>query len=148
MTTFYRTAGALLTAWMCCAPVHADETLTQGYTVITPTATAEQNDILSVVIVIKFPATVQTVGEAVNTLLDRSGYRLVYGAQGDPALPTLLALPLPQVHRNIGPIRLRDALQALAGSSWILVEDPVNRLIGYDLDPRFSAPGDAPGVTK
>lgn len=110
---------------------------TQSYAVINPTATADQRDLLAVVVSLKFPPNVTTVGQALTTLLERSGYRLAYGDNTDPQLSTLMHLPLPQVHRSLGPIRLRDALQALAGSAWILVEDPVNRLVSFDLDSRF-----------
>lgn len=110
---------------------------TQSYAVINPTATADQRDLLAVVVSLKFPPNVTTVGQALTALLERSGYRLAYGDNTDPQLATLMHLPLPQVHRSLGPIRLRDALQALAGSAWILVEDPVNRLVSFDLDSRF-----------
>lgn len=116
----------------------AGETISTGYTLITPAATSDQADVLSVVVVLKLDADVQTVGQAVEKLLERSGWRLAYGERVDPAMPTLLSLPLPQVHRSLGPIRLRDALRAIAGSSWVMVEDPVNRLIAFDLHSRFS----------
>ncbi|HEX4940761.1 MAG TPA: hypothetical protein VFX11_18950 [Candidatus Kapabacteria bacterium] len=121
---------------------------TQGYAVINPTATADQRDLLAVVVSLKFPPNVTTVGQALTALLERSGYRLAYGDNTDPQLSTLMHLPLPQVHRSLGPIRLRDALQALAGSAWILVEDPVNRLVSFDLDSRFrlAAHGAGEGV--
>lgn len=118
---------------------------TQGYAVITPTATADQRDLLAVAVSLKFPPNVTTVGQALTTLLERSGYRLAYGDNADPQLSTLMYLPLPQVHRSLGPIRLRDALQALAGSAWILVEDPVNRLVSFDLDARYRMAAHAAG---
>lgn len=110
---------------------------TQGYAIVTPSATADQRDLLSVVISLKFPPNVSTVGQALTMLLERSGYRLASGNNADPQLPTLMQLPLPQVHRSLGPIRLRDALRALAGGPWILVEDPVHRLVSFDLDTRY-----------
>lgn len=133
---------SLLVSGVLAAPAQAQ---TQSYAVITPTATADQRDLLAVVVSLKFPPTVTTVGEALTTLLERSGYRLAYGDNTDPQLPTLMHLPLPQVHRAMGPIRLRDALQALAGGAWILVEDPVNRLVSFDLDARFRGAAKAAG---
>lgn len=122
------------------APIsHSSNAAEQGYAVITPSATTEQRDLLAVVVSLQFPPGVTTVGDALDVLLERSGYRLAYGAGADPNLPTLMQLPLPQVHRSLGPIRLRDALQALAGGAWVLVEDPVNRLVCFDLDVRYRA---------
>lgn len=126
-------AGLLIMT--ACPSVRAENP--SGYALINPVATAEQNDILAVVVSLKFPNHVATVGDAISQLLERSGYRLAFGGHADPELPTLLALPLPQVHRNLSQIRLRDALQALAGSAWVLVEDPVNRLVSFDLDERY-----------
>ncbi|MGE0116208.1 MAG: hypothetical protein AB7T07_15160 [Steroidobacteraceae bacterium] len=118
---------------------HADVTQ-NGYALITPTATAEQSDLLAVVIRHEFPSQISTVGDALSQLLERSGYRLAVGMHADPNLPVLLTLPLPQVHRRLNQIRLRDALQALAGSAWVLVEDPVNRLVSFDLQERYRLP--------
>lgn len=138
MLTFLRTTIALF-AIIHCVPSWADSSQ-RGYALVTPTATLEQIDLLAVVVTFKFPAQVSSVGDAVTLLLERSGYRLAYGANTDPELATLLALPLPHVHRNLTQIRLRDALQALAGGAWVLVEDPVNRLISFDLDERYRSP--------
>ncbi|CBL45405.1 hypothetical protein HDN1F_34970 [gamma proteobacterium HdN1] len=117
---------------------HADD-ISVGYALISPTATADQTDLLSVVIQHDFPAQITTVGDAIHQLLERSGYRLAFGAVADPDLPILLDLPLPMVHRKLHQIRLRTALQTLAGEAWVLVEDPVNRLISFDLRERRPA---------
>lgn len=135
---FLSFSTALIVAAISAGAHAAGDTISTGYSLITPAATSDQSDVLSVVVVLKLGPDVQSVGQAVDKLLERSGWRVAYGEQVDPAMPTLLALPLPQVHRNLGPIRLRDALRAIAGPSWILVEDPVNRLIAFDLHPRFS----------
>lgn len=134
-------ASLLMSA--ACPSVRAE--IPSGYALVNPVSTAEQNDILAVVVSLKFPSHVATVGDAITRLLERSGYRLAFGGNADPELPTLLALPLPQVHRNLSQIRLREALQALAGSAWVLVEDPVNRLVSFDLDERYR---NAPRVLK
>ena len=74
-----------------------------------------------------------TVGEALSHLLERSGYRLASLEASDPALPLLLKNPLPMVHRVLGPVTLRNALNMLAGSVWNLVIDPVNRIVSFEL---------------
>lgn len=134
-----RTLFACLVLGSMSVAANADVTQ-NGYALITPTATAEQTDLLAVVIRHEFPSQIDTVGDAIAQLLDRSGYRLALGMNADPELPVLLALPLPQVHRRLNQIRLRDALQALAGNAWVLVEDPVNRLVSFDLHERYRLP--------
>ncbi len=44
----------------------------------------------------------------------------------------MFALPLPAVHRSLGPMTLRDALKTLAGPAFNLVQDPVHRLITFE----------------
>ena len=103
------------------------------YTSIEPVATAQQTDLLSVVVTVNFTDQTQTVGDAMQQLLLRSGYRLASPHSSDPALPVLMQSPLPLVHRQLGPIRIDNALSTLAGSAWDLVVDPVNRLVSFDL---------------
>ncbi len=103
------------------------------YTTVAPIATTSQSDLLSVVINVTFDSPITTVGEALAHLLVRSGYQLADLDASDPYLPILLSRPLPQAHRQLGPIRLDSALTTLAGPAWRMVVDPVNRLISYEL---------------
>lgn len=94
-----------------------------------------QVDLLATIIIVTFPTRIQTVGEAVNYLLQRSGYRLAPLLARAPETEGLLALKLPAVHRNLGPVTLRQALETLAGKSFHLVRDPVHRVISFELYP-------------
>ncbi len=89
-----------------------------------------QVDLLSVVVQVTFPPQVITVGEAVRWLLLRSGYRLQVSREESG----LLELPLPEVHRRLGPVPLRAGLQLLAGPGYRLCEDPVRRTVWYELE--------------
>ena len=60
-------------------------------------ADQSQVDLLSVVVTRKLPEHVKTVGEAVASLLDGSGYRLLSDDLAEPYRVVLFALPLPQV---------------------------------------------------
>jgi len=131
-------------------PIHSDQTestptsdpLEQSvqigrYTVVSATPTAAQDNILSVIVIINFPAPIQTVGDAIHHLLQPSGYSLArFDAQG-PEVIQLLSLPLPDVHRTLGPMTLQDALLTLASPAFRLSTDPVHRLIAYDLKPDY-----------
>ena len=81
---------------------------------------------------VRFPERIQTVGEAVRYLLQRSGYRLATAESIGPDTVALFALPLPTVHRSLGPMALKDALETLAGPVFHLVQDPVHRLITFE----------------
>ncbi|MES9958703.1 MAG: hypothetical protein ABW086_16795, partial [Sedimenticola sp.] len=68
----------------------------------------------------------------VRYLLQRSGYRLAATESTAPETLALFALPLPVVHRHLGPMTLREALETLAGPAFHLVQDPVHRLITFE----------------
>ena len=124
----------ILTALVFSASIQADEVYRiNRYTAIDPVATAQQSDILSVVVTLDFTDQVISVGDAIRHLLSRSGYRLASLDASDTALPILLKSPLPLIHRRLGPIKIDNALMTLAGPAWDLIVDPVHRLVSFEL---------------
>jgi len=93
----------------------------------------KQVDLLSVVITRNLPEHVNTVGQAVASLLDGSGYRLLSPQLAEPYRSHLFAMPLPQVQRQLGPLSLRQALELLGGPAHRLVIDPTYRLVSFEL---------------
>ena len=110
------------------------------YSSISTKPTNAQMDLLAVIIEMKFPIAVNTVGSALELMLINSGYHLADPGSVDPNLSILLNSTLPNIHRSLGPISLRNALKTLSGASWDLIIDPVHRLISFELikDYRFS----------
>lgn len=107
------------------------------YSTVKPVATPQQIDLLSVVFSMPFNKQINTVGEAIEFILLRSGYRLAPREASDPNVGILLEQPLPFIHRKIGPITIENALKALAGNAWNLVVDPVNRYVSFDLKDMY-----------
>lgn len=103
------------------------------YSLLAATPTEAQANLLATTITVSFPARIVTVGEAVQYLLQRSGYRLVTGPATGPDTADLLTLPLPAVHRHLGPITLTQALETLVGPAFRLIHDPVHRLVSFEL---------------
>lgn len=114
--------------------VHAD-TQVGRYITVSDAPTAEQRDLLRVTIQINFPVEVETVGAALRTLLSTQGLRLGITQSDDHRLilDRLMKQRLPDVHRTLGPMSLKDALETLAGPSWLLVYDPLNRLVSFEI---------------
>lgn len=106
---------------------------TGRYTVISALPSLAQTQLLEVIITVSIPHDIHSIGEAARYLLKRSGYQLIpEPIQGDKAAK-ILAKPLPEIHRKIGPMRLIDALSMLTAPAFELINDPVNREIRYQL---------------
>ena len=119
--------------------VRADELAVARYSTVRAVPTVAQQDPLAASVRTTLPPSVVRVGEAIAALLAASGYRLADSQAAGPDRETLLALPLPESHRDLGPMPLRLALATLAGPAFVLVEDPVHRLVSFERCT--SAPG-------
>ena len=135
-------ALAAASLWLACPQLEAGEMQVGRYSVLRTLPSAAQLDPLAARVTVRFPESVQTVGQAVQHLLRDSGYRLADASPGASAI--LLELPLPGVQRSLGPVALRQALAVLGGPAFRLVQDPLHRLVAFE---RCPAPG-PPGFTK
>ncbi len=114
-----------------------DVTQVGSYLTVTNKASFAQTHLLSQSIQLRFTRNIQTVGDAIHTLLQLSGYTLVPKSQQSTALKIMLSNPLPVIDRELGPIKLRDGLTILAGPAFYLAEDPVNRTVNFKLRPGY-----------
>ena len=103
------------------------------YQTAVPQPRSDQRDLLSAMVDIELSDDVKTVGQAIAAVLEDSGYRL----SSNPAScqEKLFELPLPAVHRNLGPLTLRQALEVLSGPAYELAADPVRRLVSFERAP-------------
>ncbi|WP_210525901.1 TcpQ domain-containing protein [Pantoea ananatis] len=112
------------------------------YTLVSTRPADAQLDPLNQVVDITMPAQlVSTVGEGFRYLLLESGYSLCSATTA--AFSELLSRPLPAVQRTIGPLKLSEALQVVAGPAWRLKVYEVNREVCFELRDQyrsFSAP--------
>lgn len=140
----------LLALVACTAPVkkdHADtpqakplpQVQTGRYSTATVGATAAQVDPLNAIIRTYIPRDIESVGDAMVHVLRLTGYRLASPEASDPNVRTLYHLPLPQVQRELGPITVREALTVLAGSPYVLVVDPIHRLVSFDVKEPYAS---------
>ena len=103
------------------------------YSVVAPVPRTDQSDPLETIVRLTFPPYVKDVGAAVDYLLARSGYRLADAMAAGEAQLILLRRPLPESQRTLGPMPLRRALETLGGEAFWLIEDPVHRLVAFDV---------------
>ena len=113
--------------------VNAGPLLQMGrYTMASSAPEASRSQPMTVVAVVHFPrATVKTVGEALKHLLERTGYALIDESQLEPVARGLLALPLPESHRALGPYRVEDMVQVLLGDRWGIRLDHLQRQVAF-----------------
>ncbi|EAM2072730.1 hypothetical protein GKP91_04780 [Salmonella enterica subsp. enterica serovar Java] len=116
------------------------------YTLVSIKSADAQREPLNQLIDITMPGQlVNSVGDGFRYLLFQSGYSLCgrYGAD----FAELLKRPLPAVQRKIGPMRLNEALQVVAGSAWRMSVDEVNREVCFVLRDAWLAQAKTPVST-
>ena len=72
------------------------------------------------------------VERGLNTTLKDTGLSLCNRtSQPEQTLPILFSRPLPKVHYRFGPLRLRDALQMLAGPAYEITLNDITRTVCF-----------------
>ncbi|MFM8330829.1 MAG: integrating conjugative element protein pill, pfgi-1 [Candidatus Methylumidiphilus sp.] len=117
-------------------PEQAVQTGRYSYTAVG--AQAAQVDPLLAVIDVRLPPDVATVEQAIHYLLNRSGFNLLPPDPGDQPVSYLLNQPLPEVHRHLGPVSLREALLTLGGKAFQVNVDYVYRKVSYQVSPDYA----------
>jgi conjugative transfer region protein (TIGR03748 family) len=106
------------------------------YTLASTRPADAQRDPLNQIVEIRMPQqVVKTVGEGMRYLLLESGYSLCNG--DSTVYSELFSKPLPAVQRSVGPVRLAEALQVVAGPAWRLHVDDVNREVCFILRDQY-----------
>ena len=133
-------ASIVTTTIMSMSLAHADPSVSSSstveplrvarYSTLAPMVTTEQQNPLAVIISLHFPQQIHNVSEAIDVLLQRSGYR-VDKTISEPAWVVLDDLPLPAVHRDLGPITLDQALRTLAGNEFAMRVNHLKRKVAF-----------------
>lgn len=110
------------------------------YTTLPAGPAPNESNPLAVIATVNFPrGHVYTVGDAIDYLLLRTGYRAVERDLLDPDVQTVMALPLPESHRRLGPYRVDAMLAVLLSKPYKLRIDHLERKVSY-ASPRPPAP--------
>ncbi|MBV4413507.1 PilL N-terminal domain-containing protein [Enterobacteriaceae bacterium YMB-R22] len=116
------------------------------YLLVSTAPSQAQRMPLEQVIDIRIPASLSpTVADAMRYALRQSGFRLCAMTSANRVL---YSQPLPAIHYQLGPVRLSEALQILAGPAWQLDIDAVQRLVCHTLRKGYSLPSDPPPASQ
>ncbi len=86
---------------------------------------------------VRFPQNVQSVSDAMNYLLQFSGYSLAPTNERSDSLKITLRKPLPIIDRELGPVTLRDGLLTLVGPAFDITHNPIHRTVNFTVKPEY-----------
>lgn len=107
------------------------------YSYTTTQPDESQKNLLSVVLTVRFPASVKTVGGALEHILSHSGYRLDESDSVGDEQYYLYMLMLPAAQREFETVTLQSMLEVLGNESYQLQVNQVKRTIHYDIKESY-----------
>lgn len=119
----------------CMATAAAQTFYGNGYTIIEGMEAETGGDLQAYVFKTIDAATVE---DGLRQLLNGSGWALAQPINAYPNIWRLYRQPWPDNKRTINPMPLGEALAWIAGDGWALVVDPVNRLVSFEVAPRYA----------
>lgn len=128
----------LLAALSVLAPItsHSQVLVQTGrYTAVYAVPTDAQRDPLQAIVTVRFPAEVETVGQAVNYLLGNTGYSIADALYWDVEVFELVRHPLPAIQRELGPLTILDAIKTIVGPAFSVSINPVDRRVAIEIIP-------------
>lgn len=130
----------ILAISMSAVALHAAANITQinRYATVANKPLAAQVNPLLTVQQIHFPQEIKTVGEAIEWWLHYSGFSLVNKEKQLVSLQAVMYHPLPQTHKNLGPLTVKEGLEILVGQQvFTVIEDPIKRQVNFKLKPAY-----------
>lgn len=107
------------------------------YATLSLEPTVAQKKPLMAVSQFKFQSDVVTVGDAVNQVLNSTGYSLVGENKMANITIETLQKPLPMVDRTIGPMSVQSILLVLMGDIFDIQVDLGHRLVNFTVKPAY-----------
>ena len=131
----------LVTVFALCAtlsaPSLASTQMVGRYSSAKTTPLAAQQDLMMQTLQVHFPASVETGGQAIEYLLQRSGYALVEKSKQAPEFIVICQKPLPLVDRDLRYLTLKDALTTLVAPAFSLQTEPLTREVSFKVKASY-----------
>ncbi|NIB44036.1 pili assembly chaperone [Pseudomaricurvus alkylphenolicus] len=118
------------------------------YSLMSTAPSTGQVDLLAVTVERSIPETVKSIGNALDWLLQGSGYRLADTSLLSDEAIELFHLPLPSAHRQFQALPLRQVLSLIVGPAFSMVHDPAHRLLGFERCSRQTPEASASPLIK
>ncbi|MHC4397907.1 MAG: PFGI-1 class ICE element type IV pilus protein PilL2 [Planctomycetota bacterium] len=120
---------------LCLLPfaIFAGQIQTGRYITVTDKPKLSQQNPLEQTVSLTIPAEIQTVGEAINYLLQNTGYNLLPAKYRQDEASELLKQKLPLNDRSLKNTTVKNALLALAGNAYLLLVDPKHRYVSFNV---------------
>ncbi|RJG38981.1 hypothetical protein [Motilimonas pumila] len=122
----------LALACLLSGPSVAADVKVNRYALVNDDVSYAQKYPLETVIDIKIPSRINSVKGAIEYVLLRSGYTLLPAHLSHPDFTVTLKKPLPQVHRRMKMVSIKNAIKSLAGEPYVLIVDPVTRQVTFN----------------
>jgi conjugative transfer region protein (TIGR03748 family) len=124
--------GILMTSFMTHSAEPTQEySQLSRYVKINVDAEYQQKNPLKTIVSIRFPDSIETVGQAATYALEQSGYVMPNSKGLTEATRILVSRPLPRVHREFKHVTLENILKTLAGEAFVLLVDPISRKVNF-----------------
>ncbi len=94
---------------------------------------------LDSVIRIKFPITVSSVKDAIDYVLDDSGYEIVHEQFWTPEMKIILSAQIAHTQRDLSltPLKISDVINVVVGDAFYVVSDPLRRKVSVVLKDEY-----------
>ncbi len=115
------------------ASVFAQDNRVSRYLTVEPVADESARFPLMSVGDISFSSKVQTVRDALNAVLEGTGYSIAPDAILDPASLTMLGSTVAASQRSLRTVTPLNAMAALIGPGFEVIVDPLSRRVAFDV---------------
>lgn len=126
----------LLLTCLVSPTVAADSVVTGRYTSLAELPEQHQLDPFSDKVSVRFPNSISSIERALQAIVAPTGYNVTEYIPD--AVKGVLSRRLPMSQRSFNHLSRRSIIQTLLPDSVVMVTDPHNRLIGFDIHPNYS----------
>lgn len=118
---------------------YAEYTQVSRYLEIKSSPLKEQINPLDSVVSVQFPVMIISVKDAIDYLLDDTGYQVVHEQLWTKPMAIIMSAKISHTQRNLSdtPLKIIDVIDLLVGEAFYVVRDPIRRKISFILEDSY-----------